>query len=192
VEANWRISIPSFATRRQQRRVMDSYRAFSCGRCRRYQHVCVSCDRGQVYCGECRHARRRRCVREAGRCYQDSQRGRFLHAERQRRYWLRVAARRALQAPLAAAFSMREKHKVTHQRVSTRATPKAAPLASRSLCGSATKSPPACSYCEQSCGPYLRLGRADKRRRRRLTIRSRDAESEHFQRPRRAAAHTRK
>jgi hypothetical protein len=45
------------------------------------------CDRGQVYCtGDCAKKARRQSMREAGRRYQASQKGRLAHAARQRRY----------------------------------------------------------------------------------------------------------
>jgi hypothetical protein len=45
------------------------------------------CDRGQVYCtGECAKKARRQSMREAGRRYQASKKGRQAHAARQSRY----------------------------------------------------------------------------------------------------------
>lgn len=58
-------------------------RFFLCGRCRLQVTICRSCDRGQRYCGQdCAHAARRESVREAGRRYQRSRRGRLAHAVR--------------------------------------------------------------------------------------------------------------
>ena len=49
--------------------------------------ICVSCDRGQIYCsGECREAARRLRRSEANRRYQASQKGRDAHRRCQRRY----------------------------------------------------------------------------------------------------------
>ena len=49
--------------------------------------VCVSCDRGQVYCsGNCRETARRRQRSEANRRYQSSQKGRDAHRGCQRRH----------------------------------------------------------------------------------------------------------
>ena len=62
-------------------------RFFLCARCRAQVLVCRCCDRGQIYCtGSCSQIARRACVREAGRRYQASRRGRFSHAARSRRY----------------------------------------------------------------------------------------------------------
>jgi hypothetical protein len=68
----------------------SSGRFFLCGRCRVQVLLCSHCDRGQIYCGDgCSQVARRRSVQEAGRRYQRSRRGRFVHAERSRRYRLR-------------------------------------------------------------------------------------------------------
>jgi hypothetical protein len=48
--------------------------------------ICSDCDRGHVYCAECARHARRRSLRQAGRRYQASSRGRINHAERSRRY----------------------------------------------------------------------------------------------------------
>ncbi len=65
-------------------------RMFLCDRCRVQVVVCSPCDRGQRYCtGGCAKEARRTSVRDAGRRYQSSRRGRFKHAERTRRYRLR-------------------------------------------------------------------------------------------------------
>ena len=65
-------------------------RFFLCGRCRAQVFICSQCDRGQIYCGAgCARQARRRSLRDAGRRYQDSRRGRLAHAERARRYRLR-------------------------------------------------------------------------------------------------------
>jgi hypothetical protein len=64
-----------------------SARLFNCGRCRVQVRVCSCCDRGQIYCARgCANETRRRSMREAGRRYQQTTRGRLNHAVRQRRY----------------------------------------------------------------------------------------------------------
>ena len=66
---------------------MDDARRIRCSRCRRQVFICSRCDRGQQYCGaRCSGLARRESLRAAGRRYQQSQRGRHCHAERQRRY----------------------------------------------------------------------------------------------------------
>jgi len=65
-------------------------RLFLCNRCRAQVIVCSRCDRGQIYCADgCAEAARRASLRAAGRRYQKSRKGRFKHAERNRRYRLR-------------------------------------------------------------------------------------------------------
>jgi len=62
-------------------------RLFLCARCRVQVLICSACDHGQVYCaGGCSQLSRRASVREAGQRYQRSRKGRFVHAERSRRY----------------------------------------------------------------------------------------------------------
>ena len=64
-----------------------SCRFFVCLRCRAQTYVCRRCDRGQVYCGrDCALEARRQRQREARARYQATDRGRILHAERNRRY----------------------------------------------------------------------------------------------------------
>ena len=65
-------------------------RMFPCHRCRVQVTVCAPCDRGQIYCARgCAEAARTASMREAGRRYQQSRKGRFKHSERNRRYRLR-------------------------------------------------------------------------------------------------------
>jgi hypothetical protein len=64
-----------------------SGRLLLCKLCRALILVCSCCDRGQVYCtGDCAKKTRRQSMREAGRRYQASKKGRLAHAARQRRY----------------------------------------------------------------------------------------------------------
>jgi len=62
-------------------------RLYVCARCRAQVIVCRRCDSGQTYCDrDCAQAARRASLREAGRRYQRSRRGRMAHAARMRRY----------------------------------------------------------------------------------------------------------
>lgn len=62
-------------------------RRYVCDRCRRAVYICSWCDRGQRYCsGRCRRGARQRSLRAAGRRYQQTRRGRRLHARRQQAY----------------------------------------------------------------------------------------------------------
>lgn len=65
----------------------SSCRLFLCARCRCQSLVCRRCDRGQVYCGRDCALEARRCKqREARARYQATDRGRQMHAQRNRRY----------------------------------------------------------------------------------------------------------
>ena len=66
---------------------MDDARVFVCARCRLRVRICSRCDRGHRYCSaRCSDIARRDAVREASRRFQQSRRGKLLHAERQRKY----------------------------------------------------------------------------------------------------------
>ncbi len=69
----------------------ETARVFLCARCRARVLICRRCDRGQVYCaGGCAGEARRTSLRLAGAVYQASRRGRFLHADRSRRWRART------------------------------------------------------------------------------------------------------
>lgn len=67
--------------------MQSSAHLFNCARCRCQVAICSHCDQGNIYCGKrCSQAARRQSLREASKRYQKTRRGRFAHAERQRRY----------------------------------------------------------------------------------------------------------
>ncbi len=119
----------------------NTARLYLCARCRRQVTICSHCDRGNIYCGKsCADRARTLSLRAAGQRYQRTRRGRFKHAERQRRYRSR-------------------QKKVTHQ-----GSPGPAPddpLATRSQ----ASAPIAitedegirCHFCGRPCSPFLRL-----------------------------------
>ncbi len=62
-------------------------RLFLCARCRSTALICSFCDRGQVYCGRgCARWARQRSLRDAGRRYRASQRGRRNQIRRSARW----------------------------------------------------------------------------------------------------------
>lgn len=70
--------------------MLPTGRLFLCARCRAQVFICRRCDRGQRYCAaQCASAARRESLREAGRRYQLTRRGRHVHAARARRYRIR-------------------------------------------------------------------------------------------------------
>ena len=84
---------PGFRRGSPGHQVMDSMplrpdcRRFVCDLCGLVAYICSWCDRGHRYCSSrCRRRARRRSLRAAGRRYQQSRRGRFLHARRQAAY----------------------------------------------------------------------------------------------------------
>ena len=69
-------------------------RLFLCARCRAQVVLCSRCDRGNRYCGRpCRRLSRDAARRDSASRYQQSRRGRFVHAERSRRWRQRRQAR---------------------------------------------------------------------------------------------------
>jgi hypothetical protein len=122
-----------------------SARLFNCARCQCQVMICSQCDRGNIYCGfSCSQSARRDSLRAAGRRYQRSRRGRFRHAERQRRYRSR-------------------RHKVTHQG--------SAPAVVDAVLGAESKDlgvpshaeaaigsqEPYCHFCRCHCSAFVRL-----------------------------------
>jgi hypothetical protein len=87
-------------------------RRFLCARCRAPTLVCSRCDRGQIYCAAgCAGLVRQQSQRDAGRRYQCSRAGRFMHAARTRRW----RERQALLAVPLAGSEMATPQSVTHQ-----------------------------------------------------------------------------
>jgi len=118
----------------------NTARLYNCVRCQRQVTICSHCDRGNIYCGtSCANLTRRESLKAAGRRYQGSRRGRFKHAERQRRYRSRSK-------------------KVTHQ--GSPETPSNAPLSTRSEVPESVVGVEDgtihCHFCGRLCGDFLR------------------------------------
>jgi Na+-translocating ferredoxin:NAD+ oxidoreductase RnfC subunit len=65
----------------------ETSRLFYCARCGSLVRLCRSCNRGQRYCSKaCSQAARIELLRETRRRYQQTARGRELHAARQQAY----------------------------------------------------------------------------------------------------------
>ena len=124
----------------------DTARLFNCARCGRQVVICRHCDRGNRYCkAGCAPAARRASGRAAGARYQHSRRGRFAHAQRQRRYRAR-------------------RQEVTHQ--GSPPPPPAALLLPESRASATPLEGPAvpvldglhCHFCGRACSAFVRLG----------------------------------
>lgn len=130
-------------------------RRFVCDRCHTAVYICSWCDRGHRYCSSrCRQQARRRSLREAGQRYQQSRRGRRLHAQRQASYRRRQRARLG--------------EKVTHHRcrpvsgsasvISCETTPKrsdTSPAGQTTMRHDASQAI-VCSVCGHPCEPFVR------------------------------------
>jgi hypothetical protein len=83
-----------------------SARLFRCVRCQALALICSCCDHGQVYCSDsCAEEARRQSQREARRRYQESNKGRLAHAERQSRYREKLMAQPITPAPAEDAVA---------------------------------------------------------------------------------------
>lgn len=123
-----------------------SARLFLCARCRAQVLVCSRCDRGQIYCAEdCSQTSRRACMREAGRRYQLSRRGRFAHAERMRRYRSRQKEVTHQASAGAAPDVLLPLNSATPDTISV-----AAPLDEPAV--------PRCCFCHRACSSFVRIG----------------------------------
>jgi len=120
----------------------NTARLYLCARCRRRVTICSHCDRGNIYCGKsCADRARTLSLRAAGKRYQRTRRGRFKHAERQRRY-------------------RSGRKKVTHQ--GSPEPPPDDPLTARSQASApiatAEDEGIRCGFCGRPCSPFLRSG----------------------------------
>ena len=142
-------------------------RMYLCARCRAQVVVCRRCDRGQIYCpGGCAREARREAQRAAGRRYQSSRQGRFVHAERNRRYRQRqrehckivthqgsVAALAADLLPLRTAVAV----------IEPASEPPTGPVPGEEVVIESTTS--SCAHCGARCAAAVRLGFVRHRRR---------------------------
>jgi hypothetical protein len=64
---------------------------FNCARCHEQCRACTPCDGGNRFCPECRPVARRESVREYGRAYARSAKGRANSQRRQKSYRVRKA-----------------------------------------------------------------------------------------------------
>jgi len=152
----------------------ESGRLLACRGCGCEVIVCRRCDRGQVYCtGDCSARARRRTLCCAGRRWQQSRRGRRMHAARMVRY----RARRANDCDGAAVALPAEGWPL--ERVTHHGSPP--PAVGDLLVGGAMAMPrddasPAepfgratthCHWCGRCCLPPFRRGFLRRRDRRR-------------------------
>jgi hypothetical protein len=67
--------------------VDNSFRLFNCALCHTQTKLCRPCDRGNIYCSKgCAKKRRNHSLRDAGKKYQQTFKGRRKHADRQKRH----------------------------------------------------------------------------------------------------------
>ena len=130
-----------------------SARLFLCAGCRVQVIVCSCCDRGQIYCNSgCSAQARGRTIREAGRRYQASLRGRRAHAARMGRYRTRRQRVTHHGSPAPAAHVL--------------LPPEAMMANAEDVSAAEALRPPGlyCHWCGCRCLPLLRLGFIRRRR----------------------------
>jgi hypothetical protein len=133
-----------------------SGRLFLCAGCRTQVIVCSCCDRGQIYCpAGCAARARRQNVLAAGQRYQQTRRGRQMHAARMGRYRSRREIVTHHGSPPLAADDL--------------LPPDAMTLTPDDASPADGRRPPAshCHWCGRSCLPQLRQGFLRRRRRHR-------------------------
>ena len=122
-------------------------RLFLCACCRKQTVICSACDRGQIYSSPaCSEPIRGSRVRDAGRCYQSSERCRANHAHCMKRY-REGRARVAHQSPIFDPDDVALSAPVVQH-----FTP--APRANIQT----SSSPWRCQVCKCICSAFVRLG----------------------------------
>ena len=127
--------------------------------CRTQALICSDCDRGHIYCADCAPHARRRSLREAGRRYQASRRGRIRHAARSRRY--RSRKHRAGENNVTHHGSPPDRTNALL--TADPAVEEQLPMDSRS---SARRQQWCCLYCGRRCSEHIRQGFLQRRVRR--------------------------
>jgi len=129
-------------------------RLFLCAGCRGQVIICSCCDRGQIYCSHgCASRARCQTVREAGRRYQGTLRGRRAHAARMSRYRARREIVTHHGSPPPPADALLPPHAMT------------TPCDNASPADWLPVSVPYCHWCGRCCLPHLRQGFLRRRRR---------------------------
>lgn len=123
-------------------------RLYSCAHCYAQVLICSDCDRNNIYCiSTCSKLRRTLSLRRAGKRYQQSYRGRQMHAKRQRQY-------RA------------QKKIVTHHTSPPQSPNDVLPPKLNEPIKQPIKGDIYCHFCGNRCSPFIRrvyLHRSDQR-----------------------------
>ena len=128
--------------------IQSTGRLLVCARCRAQVLICGPCDRGNRYCHDCAKEARRVSVREAGRRYQRSRRGRFAHAARARRHRARCKIVTHHGSPAPPANDVLQADLTTGAAVAVQAD-------ARTTMMPVT---PRCHYCGGPLPPFVRTG----------------------------------
>ncbi len=140
----------------------ETGRLYRCARCHEQVVVCQRCDRGQIYCASgCAALARRERQRAAGERYQASRRGRFVHAERSRRYRQRrralaeIVTHQSCVAPNAGALLRIEATVTVTESIDTVAEVVAIEVMALAT---PTEPLPSCKHCGVRCAGGVRNG----------------------------------
>jgi hypothetical protein len=123
-------------------------RLYNCVRCHAQVRICSRCDRNNIYCiSTCSRQSRVLSLRMAGKRYQNSLRGRQMHARRQQRY-------RA------------QKKIVTHHSSLPQPPNDLLPPKPNDRIKQPARGDICCQFCGKPCSPFIRRGylhRSDQR-----------------------------
>ncbi len=133
-------------------------RRFVCDLCDRAAYICSWCDRGHRYCSDrCRRRARRQSQRKANRRYQQSHRGRRLHAGYQAVYRQKLSAKKVTDHSCRiAARSASVESCETHVAKTPRSSSSRCAASLRSGSGRGAAEPIACCVCGHLCEPLVR------------------------------------
>jgi hypothetical protein len=133
--------------------ITPSSRIFNCLRCHHQAILCQQCDRGQRYCADqCRSIARKTSIKRANKKYQNTTKGRFNNAERQRRFRLSQTQKKKIVTDQGSP-SKRSRDLLTVELCALKNRTKVLPILSKTTC----------HFCGSPIGQFFRVGFLKKR-----------------------------
>jgi len=149
------------------------HRSFFCKKCQSQVIICISCDRGQIYCKKCSKIANSNRIKKARKNYKNSEKGRLNKQQENRRYYKRLKNRQkedfqgdqgspseakgisnSLPEILPAEGEKNEPLEVNRSTNDTQKDKKMAPESAKNL-----EIRFFCAFCCQECSPYTRPNR---------------------------------
>lgn len=133
--------------------IKPSSRIFNCLRCHHQVILCQKCDHGQRYCaGQCSKLARKASLKRANKKYQNSRKGRFNNAERQRRF--RLKQKQPMKRVTDQGSPLEPSHDLLiGEPCAFEKNAKILPVGSKT----------ACHFCGRPINPFFRVGFLKKR-----------------------------